>query len=206
MAGYTDASAQAALNALVVAYPFMSLFTAVGTDAGTGFTEAAFTNYARVTTSGLWAAAGSSAPSTIANNATISFPNSGSTGSNIIAFGLHTLVTAGTMGFWDYLGNFAWKPASFTLASPSVITVPAHGFANGDQLVVDTEYGSEGTIPAGFTAGLLTVAGVTTDTFNVTVNATVSSGGMLLRKVLPQAVVNNMTVQFLSGQLVLSLA
>jgi hypothetical protein len=204
MVGYTDAAAQAALDALITAYPYLSLFTAVGTDAGTGFTEAAFTGYARVSTSGLWAAASGSAPSTKQNNATISFPTSTSAGSAIIGFGLHSALSAGTLGFWDYFGNYPWRPATFSNASPSVITLPGHGFANGDTVIVAAEMGSEGTIAAGFTAGLLTVANVTTDTFTVGVNAS-NTGGFMVRKVLSQSVVNNMVIQFISGQLIVSL-
>ncbi len=204
MTGYSDAAAQAALDALITAYPYLSLFTTVGVDAGTGFTESAFTGYARVNTAGLWAAASGSAPSTKQNNATISFANSTSTGLDIIAFGLHTAITAGTLGFWDYFGAFPWRPATFTLASPSVVSLPGHGFTNGDRLIASAEMGSEGTLAAGWTAGLLTVAGVTTDTFTAGVNAA-NTGGIMIRKVTPQAVVANMIIQFTSGQLVISL-
>jgi hypothetical protein len=204
MTGYTDAAAQAALDALITAYPYLSLFTAVGIDAGTGFTEAGFTGYARVSTAGLWSAATGSAPSTKSNNATISFPNSTSTGADIIAFGLHTAITTGTLGFWDYFGAFPWRPATFSLASPSVVMLPGHGFANGDKLIASAEMGSEGTLAAGWTAGMLTVAGVTTDTFTAGVNAA-NTGGIMIRKLTPQGVVSNMVVQFTSGQLVISL-
>jgi hypothetical protein len=61
-----------------------------------------------------------------------------------------------------------------------------------------------GTIAAGWAAGLLTVAGVTTDTFTAGVN-TSNTGGFNMRKVVPQSVVNNMVIQFTSGQLILSL-
>ena len=127
MTGYTDAAANAALDALITAYPYVSLFTTPGIDAGTGFTEAAYTGYARVNSSGLWSAAVGSAPSTKANNATVGFANALSVGSDIVAFGLHTALTAGTLGFWDYLGAFPWRPATFSLASPSVVLLPGHG-------------------------------------------------------------------------------
>jgi hypothetical protein len=205
MTGYTDAAAQAALDALITAYPWVSLFTATGTDAGTGFTEAAFTGYTRVNSTGLWSAAAGSAPSTKANNATIAFPNCLSTGADIIAFGLHSAVTAGVMGFWAHLGNFSPQPATFSLASPSVVTLPGHGFANGDKISANPETGSEGTIAAGWTAGLLTVAGVTADTFTAGVNAA-NTGGIMVRKVTPLSVVSTMIIQFLTGQLNVSLA
>lgn len=204
MVGYTDTAAQAALDAIITTYPYLALFTTMGTDAGTGFTEAAYTNYARVSTTGLWAAATGSAPSTKSNNATISFAATGSTGSNIVGFGLYTALTVGTLGFFDWFGNFPWRPATFSNASPAVVSIPGHGFANADNVVATGEMGSEGTLAAGWTAGLLTVAGVTTDTFTAGVN-TSNTGGLMIRKVVPQAVVNNMVIQFTTGQLILSL-
>ena len=205
MTGYTDAAAQAQLDALIVAYPYVALFSAIGTDAGSGFTEAAFGGYARVNSTGLWSPASGSAPSSKTNSGTVAFPTSTSTGLDLIGFGLYSAATAGTLGFWDYLGNFPWRPATFTLASPSIVTLPGHAFANGDRVVASPEGGSEGTIAPGWTAGLLTVASVTTDSFNVGVNAA-NTGGLMIRKVLPQSVVANMTIQFLAGQLVVTLA
>src|SRR5262252_8765669 len=205
MAGFTDLTAQANLDALITNYPFLALFTAVGTDAGSGFTESAFAGYARVNTAGLWAAASGSGPSTKSNNATISFPLGTTAGANIIAVGLYSLASGGNLGWWNWMGSYPWQPATFSAASPSIITLPAHGFANGDSVVMSSEIGSEGTTPPGFLTGLLTVAGVTTDTFNVGVNAP-NTGGIMLRKVVPQTVIANMTVQFTTGQIVLSLA
>lgn len=204
MTGYTDAAAQAQLDALVTAYPYLGLFTGVSTDAGSGFTEAAFTGYARVDSTGLWSAASGSAPSTKANSGTIAFAAAGSIGSDIIAWGLFDAATAGNLKFWSYLGNFGWKPATFSLASPGVIMLPAHGFANGDKVVGSAELGSTGTL-TGLTGTLLTVAGATTDTFNVGVN-TGNTGGLMLRKVVPQSIVANLQVQFAAGTLVLELA
>ncbi len=210
MPGYTDAAARAALDAIITTYPWLALYTTMPDDTGASGVEAAFTNYARVNTTGLWASAGSSAPATKANNATISFPNSGGTGAAIVGFGLITLVTSGVLGFADWLGNFAWKPATFSIATPSVVTCPAHGFANADTIVATGEYGSEGTLVAGWTPaspGLLTVASASTDTFTCGItNLAGTTGGLMVRKVTTQAVVSNMTIQFTSGQLVISLA
>jgi hypothetical protein len=205
MVGFTDVTAQANLDGLITGYPYLGLFTAVGTDAGSGFTESSFTGYARVNTTGLWAAASGSAPSSKQNNATINFALGTTAGSNIIAVGLFSALTAGALGWWNYLGSYPWQPATFSAASPSVITVPGHGFANGDSVVMTGEIGSEGATPPGFLTGLLTVAGATADTFNVGVNAG-NTGGVMLRKVVPQTVIANMTVQFTANQLVLSLA
>jgi hypothetical protein len=101
------------------------------------------------------------------------------------------------------MGNFKWLPFTGTLASPSVLTVPAHGFSNGDTVFVTQKFG--GVLPsAGSFSGALTVAGITTDTFNVGVNAASPSGAGSVRKVVPQPIVINNTVSFAAGALVLS--
>lgn len=208
MAGLTNYAAQGLLNHItgksaIFSIPtvYVALFTAVGTDAGTGFTEAAFPSYARsATSSASWNAATGTSPSTINNAAAVTFATATGTGSNIIAFGLYDAATAGNLLAWDYLGGFSWSPFSCTLASPGVLTVPAHGFSNGDNVVVDAEYG--GTLPAtgGSWAGGLTVASVTTDTFTAGVNTTGTGSGML-KKFVPQAVVNNLQLSFAIGAL-----
>ncbi len=218
MVGLTNYTADNVLNYIVgkTAVPalptvYVALFTAVGTDAGTGFTEAAFTNYARAATSGAtWNAASGTSPSSISNASTVTFPTCGATaGANIIAWGLYDASTGGNLLAWDYLyaggsgSSGAWLPFSCTAASPGVLTSPAHGFSSGDSIVVTAEYG--GTLPAtaGSWTGLLTVAGVTTDTFTAGVNTT-STGAGLLRKVVPQAMVTNLTLSFPAGDLVLT--
>ena len=190
---------------------YAALFTAVGTDAGTGFTEAAFTGYARVAvTSASWNAPTGTAPVTVSTSAVITWPTcTGSPGANIIAWGLYDASTAGNLIEWDYLwaggssASGAWLPFTATAASPSVLTAPAHGFANGDSVVVNgTVVGTLPTLSAGSWSGLLTVAGATTDAFNVGLNTTTTGSG-LVRKVVPQAMVTNLTVQVPTGDLVL---
>lgn len=105
---------------------------------------------------------------------------------------------------WDYLGSYGWVPFSSSSASPGVITCPAHGFSAGDSVVISSEYG--GTLPTGFTNGLIgTVATVTTDTFNIATNTT-STGSGNLRKIATQVVPNNTTVNLASGNIVITLA
>jgi hypothetical protein len=111
----------------------------------------------------------------------------------------------GNLIFSAYLGNFSWQPFSCTTASPGVLTVPAHGFANGDTVVVSAEFG--GTLPAtaGSWSGLLTVANVTTDTFTLGVNTTGTGNGMV-RKVAAQSVAAGVTPTFAAGSLILTQA
>lgn len=212
MAALTDRSAQGLLNAIFgkSAFPtlvtpmYLGLFTAVGVDAGTGFTEAAYTGYARqpVSAASINAASGS-APSTISNNAAYTFPAC-TAGAGVveteIAWGLFDAVTAGNLMIWEYLGNFAWLPFSCTSASPGVLSAPAHGFSNGDSVVVTNEYGGVLPTTGGSWAGLKTVAGVTTDTLTAGVNTTGTGNGMV-RKVSSQAIVLNLSPQVAAAAL-----
>lgn len=201
---------------------YLGLFNTAPTDAGVITGEVPATNaYARVTTSGAWGtpAAGGTAPSTITNSSAISFPaatGSGSAGWNTInSWGLFDALTAGNLWFWDYLGNFSWIPFSNSLANPGVFTSPGHGFANGDAIIISSEYG--GTLPSTSSAGGLVapaagliVAGVSGDTFTLT-NAgtaivTTSTGDGTLRKIAPQGIAAGVTASFAIGTLTLSQA
>lgn len=116
--------------------------------------------------------------------------------------------TVGNQIFADYFGGFLWLPFTCSSAAPGVFTVPGHGYANGDTVVVTAEDG--GTLPAtaGSWSGLLTVAGVTTDTFNVGVTTTGTGSGMV-RKVVAQTIGSGVTPSWAGGTpgaLVLTLA
>jgi len=213
MVGFTNYTAQGILGhitgkATIFAKPtaYLGLFTAVGADDGTGFTEVSTsgTAYARVATAAAdWNAASGTGPSSINNANGFSFPQATGAGfGTVIAFGLFDAASGGNLLDWDYLGNFAWKPFSCSSASPGVLTVPAHGYANGDSAVVTAEFG--GTLPAtgGSWSGLLTVAGSATDSFNLGVNTTGTGSGMV-RKVSSQAVPAGVTASFAAGQLTL---
>ena len=217
MAGLTDYTARQVLSAITskasftnVATAYVSLFSVVPTDAGTGGTEAAYASYARqAAPAASWNAAAGSAPSTISNAAQVSFPICTNAGTAVveteIAFGIHDAVTAGNLLAWDYLGPGAWLPFVCTSASPGVLTVPAHGFANGDKVAVNAEFGGSLPTTAGSWAGLLTVANVTTDTFTAGVNTTGTGSGMV-RKVVAQAVVGNLQPIVNAGSIVLAQA
>jgi hypothetical protein len=187
---------------------YVALFTAAPTDAGGG-TEVSGGSYARVATSGTtWNAAAGSAPASTSNANSITFPTATADWGTVVAFGLFDASTSGNLIAWDYLGNHAWKPFTGSAASPCVLTVPAHGYANGDSVVVTEEYG--GTLPAtgGSWSGLKTVANATTDTFTCGVNTT-GTGNGLVRKVAAQSVPSGVTASFAGGtpgNLVLTLA
>lgn len=142
-------------------------------------------------------------PGGLVSNAAVTFPQATLSWGTVLFFGLHDAVTAGNFLGGDYLGNFKWLPFSCSNASPGVLTSPAHGFSNGDPVVVSAKYG--GTLPAtaGSWAGALTVAGVTTDTFTAGVNTT-GTGDGLVRKIVQQPIAANVTASFAAGQLVLT--
>lgn len=192
MVGFTDRVSQGVLNHITgktalftLATPmYVALFTAIGSDNGTGFTEVSGGSYARVAmAAGNWNTATGTSPSTVTNSVAATFPASTAAWGTIIAWGLYDAASGGNLLCWDYLGSGAWAPFSASLASPSILTSPAHGFAAGTLVVVSAEFG--GALPTGGTfTGLLTVASPTTDTFNTGVNATASGDG-LVRAVVP---------------------
>lgn len=219
MTGYSDYSAQNSLNYIVgkTAIPalptaYVALFTAVGTDAGTGFTEVTGGSYARVATSGAtWNAASGSAPSSITNAAAITYSTATANWGTVIAFGLYDALTVGNLLAWDYLGNFSWLPATVSLASPAVLTVKAHGYSAADPIIFSTEYG--GTAPtfsqSNFT-GVLSVVSPATDTFTVTNSATAvntsSTGSGMVRKIVQQSIPSGVQASFAIGAMTVTLA
>lgn len=213
MTGFTDYSAKNFLNYITgkTAVPslptvYVGLFTAVGTDAGTGFTEVSGGSYARVATSGAtWNAASGTAPSTTSNASTITFPQATASWGTVIAFGLFDASSGGNLLAWDFLGNDPWVPFSCTLASPGVLTaigITANSnptLANGAPVVVSSEYG--GTLPTGLTQyTVYTVAGLSSDTFNVGTN-TSSTGDGMVRQITQQPIAINITPSYAAGAL-----
>lgn len=196
MVGFTDRVSRGVLDHITgktalfatTTPSFVGLFTAVGSDAGTGFTEVTGGAYARVSTgAAAWNAAAGTSPSTVTNASIIQFPTATVAWGTVIAFGIFDAATVGNLLVWDFLGNFSWLPFSATLASPSVLTAPAHGYANGDIVRVVAEFNGVLPATAGSWAGDLTVAGVTADTFTAGVNTTGTGNGQV-RKITRQVV------------------
>lgn len=102
MTGKSDYLENAVLNAvfnntsLAVAVPYVSLFTATPSDAGGG-TEVSGTSYARVA-----ASFGAASSGAIANDAAITFPESGGAWGTVTHFGIHDASTSGNL---LYLGE-----------------------------------------------------------------------------------------------------
>src|SRR5882724_10046316 len=133
MTGMTNYSADAQLEWITgkTAMPskptsYVGLFTAVGTDAGSGFTEVTGGSYARVATAGAdWNSASGTGPSTISNLNDISFVTATADWGTVIGFGLFDALTTGNLLAWDYMGAYNWLPCTVSLASPGVLTATA---------------------------------------------------------------------------------
>lgn len=215
MTGFSDYAARRTLDhwngktaaPTLVTPGFLALLTAAFTsDAGTGGTEVSGGSYARSSVAAAaWNAAGGSGPASADNASPITFATPTADWGAVLAWAYYDAVSGGNMLYWDYLGAFEWRPFTCTNASPGVLTVPGHGYSNGDKVVVSAEYG--GALPAtgGSWSGLLTVANVTTDTFTVGVNTTGTGNGMV-RKVVPQVISTNVVGSFAAGALVVKLA
>lgn len=225
MAGLSDYSAGNVLAYLVgkTAMPalpstFVALFTTAPTsDAGTGGTEVSGGSYARKSTAGTdWntptASAGNPEPTTtpelISNVNTITFVTATANWGTVQAFGVYDASSAGNLLFWDYLGNWPWLPATMTSVASGnggVVTSTAHGYANGDTVVVTQKYG--GTLPTvsqGSFNPTLLVANSTTDTFTLTTSGavniwTTSTGDFQIRKVSPQLIPSGVQASFAGG-------
>lgn len=219
MTGFTDRTSQGILAHIVgktslftLPTVFVALFTAVGSDAGTGFTEVSGGSYARVATAaGDWGSASGSAPSQISNASTLSFPTSTGSWGSIIAFGLYDASTSGNLLCWDYFGNYGWLPATVSAASAAVITAKAHGYIAGDLVIWSIEYGGVNpTFSQSNFTGPLTVASPTTDTFTTTNGATAvntsATGNGMVRKLAAQTIGSGASAAFPPGSLIITSA
>lgn len=217
MTGFTDRVSQGILNHLTgksalfsLPTAYVALFTAVGTDAGTGFTEVTGGSYARVATAASdWNSASGSAPSQITNAGTITFPTATADWGTVIAFGLYDASSGGNLMAWDYFGNFTWLPCTVSNASPGIITAHAHGFSAADLIEFSTEFGgSAPTFSQSNFTGSLTVVSPSTDTFSVTNGATAvntsSTGNGMIRKLASQAITNGSQAAFPASSLIIT--
>lgn len=177
--------------------------------------------YARQPTTGAsWNSASNSSgsepgvtPAVITNASVITFPAAtGNWGTVLGFFTIDATVTGtGNLLAWDYLGNFKWLPATVSSASPGVITAPAHGYSNGDNVIITAKFG--GTLPSfsqsNFT-GLLVVANAATDTFTVTNSGTAvntsSTGDVQVRKISSVSMTSGNQLSFSATNLSISSA
>jgi hypothetical protein len=145
-------------------------------------------------------------PASAVNGAAISLASLSGGPQTVVAFGIFDALTSGNCLEWDYLGNFKWSPFEMTLASPGVATVNDQTFVNGQFVVMTNKFGGVMPTTAGSFAGILTVAGVSGQTFNVGVNSTAAGDGQV-RQVIQQAIGPSATVfSWAAGTLTLTSA
>lgn len=147
-------------------------------------------------------------PAQITNASTITFPAATGNWGTVLGYILIDASVTGTGNclHWDYIGSFSWLTATVSSASPGVITAPAHGYSNGDNVVITAKYG--GTLPtfsqSNFT-GLLVVANATTDTFTVTNGGTAvntsSTGDCAVRKISSRQINSGDQISFGAGNM-----
>jgi hypothetical protein len=145
-------------------------------------------------------------PANAVNAAILTYPTATGSGfGTIVAFGVYDASTSGNLLGFDFIGAYSWLPFSCTSASPGVLTSPAHGYSNGNSVVVTSKFG--GTLPTtgGSWGGILTVGGVTTDTFTAGVNTT-GTGDGLVRQVATTVVSAGITANFGAASMTLTLA
>lgn len=144
-------------------------------------------------------------PVAVTNAAAITFPAATANWGTVTSFAIYDAVTSGNMLMWDYIGNYSWLPFTCTSASPGVFTAHGNGYSNGDPVVVTSKFG--GTLPTTGSsfAGVLTVASVSGDTFNVSVNTTAAGEGMV-RKIVQQSIPSGVTASFAASTLSINVA
>lgn len=155
----------------------------------------------------------SSQPLSMTTGAAIAFATSTVSWGTVIAWELRDAVTTGNLLTWDFLGNYAWLPATVSTASPGVITTKAHGYSAADIVIWSNEYG--GTSPsfsqstfAGYVP--LAVVSPAADTFTVTNGGTAvntsSTGDGAVRKITQLGIGSGVSPSFSAGTLTISLA
>lgn len=116
MAGFTDATEQAILDALFTdpawtppTTLYLALSSTTPTEAGGNFTEPSGGSYARVSTVAAdWSAASGTAPAVKTNTATKTFPTASASwvsGANLTHFGIYDASTVGNLLCWGALGT-----------------------------------------------------------------------------------------------------
>lgn len=150
-------------------------------------------------------AATGAGPANITSGAAVSFPQATASWGTVLAWGVYDAATSGNLLYWDWLGNDPWFPFDCTSASPGVLTAygitsgSSPALANGASVAVTARFG--GTLPTGLSSETaVTVAGLSSDTFNVGVN-TSSTGSGMVRQVTEQPIAVNVTFSIPSGSL-----
>lgn len=189
---------------------FVGLLTAI-TDfrAGT-VTEASYTGYG-TRPSATFGAPATTSPAggrQIANSAAVTFPQNTGSSQDMIAFGLYTAATVGTLNAIGFLD--ADPPILGTATTADTITAPANGLSNAQRVFVLAAPGA--VIPAGLSENTAYfVISAATDTFQLSTTSggaavdITASGAALFMPYTPVTVAASATPQFAISALVLQL-
>ena len=79
--------------------PYLALFTVAPTDSTAG-TEVSGGSYARVSSAGKWAAPASGSPSSVSNNATITFPTATGSWGTVVSVGIFDALSGGNRTYY----------------------------------------------------------------------------------------------------------
>jgi hypothetical protein len=183
---------------------YIGLLTALAgaSAAGTEVSTANWTNYARVAVTNNATNFPAASGGTKASGAAIDF------GTAIIPSGTVTVLGAavcdassgGSQTHFMALGSGDAKP--FTCSAAGTLTCYAHGYNNGDSVVLDPIVGA--SLPTGASASTIyTVANAATDTFTLTGPTISAAGAGLVQKLESKVINNGDSVTIPSGQLVI---
>lgn len=152
----------------------------------------------------------SQGPATSTSGAIITFPQATASWGTITSWGVYDALTAGDLLVWDWLGNDPWFPFSAAAGSSSTFTAPgitagSPGFANNSSVAATARFDGA-TLPTGMTAETIyTVAGLSSDTFNVGSGVT-GTGAGLIRQLTQQAIAANVTFSFPASNFIVAMA
>lgn len=174
--------------------------------------EADFTGYARVAVT--FGAAGATSPAggrQIANSGAVTYPQNTGANQDVIAYGLYTASTAGTLTAIGLIDTDV--PIVGTVdASTDTITAYAHGLQTDQRVfVMAAPFGAAPDVFAENTAYYVLASGLTADAFKLSatsggaaINATVSGAAMFI-PYKAQTIATNATAEFGVGQIVIQL-
>lgn len=175
-------------------------------------TEANFTSYAR--TAVTFGAAGDTSPAggrKISNSGAVTFPKNTGSDQAVIAYGLYTDVSAGTLQAIGLLDTD--QPIAGTcLASSDLITAYAHGLVTDQRVfMLASPFGPPPDVFAENTAYFVLAAGLTADVFALSatsagaaINASTSGVAMWV-PYKSQTIASNAVAEFAIGQIVVEL-
>jgi hypothetical protein len=175
-------------------------------------TAANYTSYARAAIT--WGAAGDTTPAggrKRANSGAVTFPKNTGTDQAVIAYGLYTDVSAGTLQAIGLLDTD--QPIAGTcLASSDLITAYAHGLVTDQRVfMLASPFGPPPDVFAENTAYFVLAAGLTADVFALSatsagaaINASTSGVAMWV-PYKSQTIASNAVAEFAIGQIVVEL-